>query len=50
MDKKTPNVEVVAGIHNIFKLFHIQYVHRLTYVDRPDTQKWGIRFMLRVKF
>ena len=50
MDKKTPYVEVVAGIHNIFKLFHIQYVHRLTYVDRPDTQKWGIRFMLRVKF
>ncbi|MBQ2268985.1 MAG: carboxypeptidase-like regulatory domain-containing protein, partial [Bacteroidaceae bacterium] len=46
MDKKTPYVEVVAGIHNIFKLFHIQYVHRLTYVDRPDTQKWGIRFML----
>lgn len=50
MDKKTPYVEVVAGIHNIFKLFHIQYVHRLTYVDRPGTQKWGIRFMFRVTF
>lgn len=50
MDKKTPYVEVVAGIHNIFKLFHIQYVHRLTYVDQPGTQKWGIRFMFRVTF
>ena len=50
MDKKKPYVEVIAGIHNIFKIFHIEYVRRLTYVDNPDTDKWGIRFMFRVTF
>ncbi len=49
MDPKVPYVEIVAGIHNIFKLLHIEYVHRMNYI-RPDTQKWGIRFMLRVTF
>ncbi len=49
MNPKKPYVEVVAGIHNIFKLLHIEYVHRLNYIG-PDTQKWGIRFMLRVTF
>lgn len=49
MDPKVPYVELVAGIHNIFKLLHVEYVHRMNYI-RPDTQKWGIRFMLRVTF
>ncbi len=50
MDRKRPYVEVVAGLHNIFKVFHIEYVRRLTYIDNPDTKKWGIRFMFRVTF
>lgn len=50
MDHRTPYVEVIGGIHNIFKIFHIEYVRRLTYIDRPDVDKWGIRFMFRVTF
>lgn len=50
LDSKKPYVEVVAGIHNIFKVVHVEYVRRLTYTERPDTQKWGIRFMFRVTF
>ena len=50
MDRKKPYVEVVAGIHNIFKLLHVEYVRRLTYLDRPDVEKWGIRFMIRMTF
>lgn len=50
MDPHKPYVEVIAGVHNIFKLFHIEYVRRLTYLDEPGTQKWGIRFMFRVTF
>jgi hypothetical protein len=50
LDKKKPYIEVVAGLHNIFKVFHIEYVRRLTYTDRKDTKKWGIRFMFRVTF
>lgn len=50
MDKKTPYVEAVVGIHNIFKLLHVEYVRRLTYVDRPGVTKWGIRFTFRATF
>lgn len=49
MNPKRPYVEVVAGIHNIFKIFHIEYVHRLNYI-KPGTQKWGIRGMFRLTF
>ena len=44
-----PYAEVIAGIHNIFKLLYVEYVHRINYL-RPDTQKWGIRFMFRATF
>ena len=50
MDRKVPYVEAIVGIHNIFKLLHIEYVRRLTYIDRPGTSKWGIRFMFRATF
>lgn len=50
MDPKKPYVEAIIGVHNIFKIFHIQYVRRLTYIDNPDTKRWGIRFMFRVTF
>ncbi len=50
MDRRKPYVELIAGIHNIFKVFHIEYVRRLNYLDRPGTDKWGIRFMFRVTF
>lgn len=49
MNSKRPYVEVVAGIHNIFKIFHIEYVQRLNYIE-PGTQKWGIRGMFRLTF
>lgn len=49
MDKKVPYVEVIAGIHNIFKIFHVEYVRRINYL-RDGTQKWGIRGMFRLTF
>lgn len=55
MDPHTPYVEAIVGIHNIFKIIHVQYVRRLTYLNSPgsiygDTQRWGIRFMFRATF
>lgn len=50
MDPKRPYIEALFGIHNIFKLFHIDYVRRFTYIDDPRTTRWGIRFMARVIF
>ena len=49
IDPKKPYVEVIFGIHNIFKIFHIQYVRRLNYLN-DDTRKWGIRGIFRVTF
>ncbi len=49
MQARRPYVELVAGIHNIFKLLHVEYIHRINYL-RPGTQKWGIRFMFRASF
>lgn len=50
MDKSKPYFEIVAGIHNIFKILHVEYVRRLNYLDNPDIDKWGIRIMLRMTF
>ena len=49
MSPKKPYVEVMVGVHNVFKFFHVEYVHRLTYVHH-DTQKWGIRFTFQASF
>ena len=50
MDPNKPYVEVIVGIHNIFKLIQIEYVRRLTYLDLPTSQKWGIRYIFRMTF
>jgi len=51
MDGKKPYVELIAGVHNIFKVFHIEYVRRMTYTENlPEKRKWGIRGMFRVTF
>jgi len=49
MNRRMPYFEAVVGIHNILKIFHVEYVHRLNY-HYPNTQKWGIRFSFRVTF
>lgn len=50
MDPKKPYVEITAGIHNIFKLLHVEYVRRLNYNELPTANKWGIRLMIRTVF
>ena len=50
LDPKKPYVEVCAGIHNIFKLLHVEYVRRLNYKNLPTANKWGIRLMIRTVF
>ncbi|MCD8297403.1 MAG: DUF5686 and carboxypeptidase regulatory-like domain-containing protein [Prevotella sp.] len=50
MNPHKPYIELIAGIHNIFKLIHIQYVRRLNYLDLPTSKKNGIRFMVRFTF
>ena len=50
MDPKKPYYELSLGIHNIFKLIHVEYVRRLNYTDYPGVHKDGIRFMVRMTF
>lgn len=50
MDPKTPYMECSVGIHNIFKILYIDYVRRLNYLDHPDANKWGVRFMVMMTF
>ena len=47
---KTPYWEVVAGVHNIFKFFAIDYVRRLNYLDHANVDKWGIRMGFLMSF
>lgn len=50
MNSKRPYIELIAGIHNIFKIIHIQYVHRLNYNHLPTATKNGVRLMVRLTF
>ncbi len=54
---KEPYIEASAGIENIFKLFRIDAMWRLTYLEKPDDvenftkiPKFGIRAQLKVEF
>ena len=49
IDSCKPYVEVIVGVHNIFKFFHVEYVRRLNYID-SDTHRWGIRGCFRATF
>ena len=50
MDPKRPYVELIAGVHNIFKILHVEYVQRLNYTSLPTAKKRGVRLMLRMTF
>ena len=49
MEPRKPYVEVVVGLHNVFRFFHIEYVRRLNYIY-DNTHRWGIRGCFEVSF
>lgn len=50
MDSKRPYVELVAGVHNIFKILHVEFVHRCNYTYLPIAHRNGVRMMVRMTF
>jgi hypothetical protein len=42
-----PYIELGYGIENIFKIFRVDAFHRITYLDRPDVNKFGLKFSLQ---
>ncbi|MBQ7425975.1 MAG: carboxypeptidase-like regulatory domain-containing protein [Prevotella sp.] len=50
IDSKRPYMELSLGIHNIFKIIHVEYVRRLNYNELPTAHKHGFRLMVRMTF
>jgi hypothetical protein len=48
--EKKPYVEVSLGVANIFKIFRLDLVKRLTYMDNPNTSGIGLRMRFKVYF
>ncbi|MDJ0367036.1 DUF5686 family protein [Hymenobacter sp. H14-R3] len=45
-----PYAEASVGVANIFKLFRLDIVKRLTYLDNPNVAQWGLRGRFKVDF
>jgi len=39
-----PYIELGYGVENIFKIFRVDFVHRLSYLDNPNVRKFGVLF------
>lgn len=44
LERRKPYVELGYGVENIFKFLRVDFVHRLSYLDKPDVRKFGILF------
>ena len=42
-----PYIEMGYGVENIFKFFRVDFVHRLSYLEKPDVRKFGILFSVQ---
>jgi hypothetical protein len=48
--EKKPYMEAGIGIGNIFKIFRVDLIRRLTYLDNPETARFGIRIAGQMQF
>ncbi|MDQ2655917.1 MAG: DUF5686 family protein, partial [Bacteroidota bacterium] len=47
LSRGLPYIELGYGVENIFKFFRVDFIHRLTYLDKeknPDVRKFGVLF------
>lgn len=47
LSRGLPYIELGYGVENIFKLFRVDFIHRLSYLDKdknPDVRKFGVLF------
>lgn len=47
---KVPYMEMSVGLDNIFRLFRVDYVRRLNYLNNPGIDKWTIQIGLHFNF
>lgn len=48
--ERKPYMEASVGIGNIFKIFRVDYVRRLSYLNHPNVAEWGIRARVQLEF
>ena len=47
LSRGVPYIELGYGVENIFKFFRVDFIHRVTYLDKtknPDVRKFGVLF------
>jgi hypothetical protein len=47
---REPYAEASVGVANIFKLFRLDIVKRLTYLNNPNVAEWGLRGRFKIDF
>ena len=47
---RQPYAEASVGVANIFKLFRVDVVRRLTYLNNPNVAEWGVRGRFKIDF
>jgi hypothetical protein len=47
MERGKPYVEMGYGVENIFKFFRVDFIHRLSYLDNPDVDKFKVLFSVQ---
>jgi hypothetical protein len=47
LDPRKPYAEVGYGVENIFRVARVDFVHRLTYLNRPNVKPFGVKFSLQ---
>ena len=50
MEHGKPYVELMVGVHNIFRLLQVDYVRRVNYLDHPGVHKHGVRLAVKLTF
>ena len=49
-DVSKPYVEVSAGVENILKVIRVDAMWRLSYLNNPNIEKFGVRVGLQIIF
>jgi hypothetical protein len=44
-----PYIEINYGVENIFKILRVDFIHRLTYFNAPNANKFGVKASLQFK-
>jgi hypothetical protein len=47
LERGKPYVEMGYGVENIFKFFRVDFIHRLSYLDNPDVDKFKVLFSVQ---